>query len=64
MARALVATTLRVVLAVAIGLGAAAGLAAFRGGEFGAQFKVSLWAVGCVMLLLTLFSFSPSTRPR
>jgi len=58
----LVSTVLGVVLAVAIGVAAAAGLAAFRGGQFSEQFKISLWVVGCIMLLLTIFSFSPSTR--
>ena len=48
--------------AVVIGVGAAAGLAAFRGGDFGDEFRVSLWIVGCLMLLLTVFSLSPSTR--
>jgi hypothetical protein len=62
MIRALVATALSVVLAVAIGLAAAAGLAALRGGGFSDQFRVSLWIVGCLMLLLSIFSFSPSTR--
>jgi hypothetical protein len=62
MARPLRATAVRVLLAVAIGLAAAAGLAAFRGGVFGDQFRTSLWIVGCVMLLLSVCSFSPSTR--
>ena len=57
-----VSTAFSVVLAVAIGLAAAAGLAALRGGEFSDQFRLSLWIVGCLMLLLTVFSFSPSTR--
>ena len=30
--------------------------------DFGDEFQVSLWIVGCLMLLLTVFSFSPSTR--
>jgi hypothetical protein len=62
MNRAVVSTALSVMLALVIGVGAAAGLAAFRGGEFSREFRISLWIVGCLMLLLTLFSFSPSTR--
>jgi hypothetical protein len=60
--RALVSTALSVIVAMAIGVGAAAGLAAFRGGDFSDEFRISLWIVGCLMLLLTMFSFSPSTR--
>lgn len=48
--------------ALVIGVAAAAGLAGFRGGQFEDQFKNSLWIVGCLMLLMTIFSFSPSTR--
>ncbi len=62
MARSLLATAVRVILGVAVGVAAAAALAAFRGGEFFDQFGISLWIVGCVMLLLAVFSFSPSTR--
>ena len=62
MTRALVSTALSVMIALVIGVGAAAGLAALRGGQFSSEFKLSLWIVGCVMLLLTVFSFSPSTR--
>ncbi len=62
MVRALLATGLRVVLAVAIGVAAAAGLALFRGGEFSQQFRISLWVVGCLMIGMAVFSFSPSTR--
>jgi hypothetical protein len=62
MARALGATFLSVGLAVLIGVVGAAGLAAFRGGQFSEEFRESLWIVGCPMLLLTIFSFSPSTR--
>src|SRR3954451_6228022 len=62
MARALVATFLSVALAVLIGVVAAVGLAAFRRGNFRDEFENSLWIVGCLMLLLTVFSFSPSTR--
>jgi hypothetical protein len=62
MTRVVVGTSIRVVLGVAIGVAAAAGLAAFRGGQFSDQFKISLWIVGCLMLVLTVFSFSPSTR--
>ena len=62
MFRSLASSALALVLAVAIGVAAAAGLAALRGGEFSDEFKNSLWIVGCLMLLLTLFSFSPSTR--
>jgi hypothetical protein len=47
---------------VAIGVAAAAGLAAFRGGPFSNQFRISLWIVGCLMLVLTISSLSPSTR--
>src|SRR3954454_15877960 len=60
--RTLVTTFLSVVLALIIGVCAAAGLAAFRGGQFSVEFAHSLWIVGCLMLLLTMFSFSPSTR--
>jgi len=60
--RALVGASVSVALALVIGVGAAAGLAAFRGGQFGNEFGNSLWIVGCLMLLLTLFSYSPSTR--
>jgi hypothetical protein len=53
---------LRVVLAVAIGVAAAAGLAGIRGGVYSEQFRVSLWVVGCLMILMAIFSYSPSTR--
>ena len=49
-------------LALIIGIAAAAGLAAFRGGQFSSEFKTSLWIVGCLILLLSIFSISPSTR--
>ena len=62
MIRALVSTAVSVMVALVIGVGAAVGLAAFRGGKFGDEFRNSLWAVGCLTLLLTVFSFSPSTR--
>jgi hypothetical protein len=62
MARALVVTVLEVVVALMIGVIAAVGLAAFRGGQFSDEFGNSLWIVGCLMLLMTVFSFSPSTR--
>lgn len=62
MRRALVSTGLGVILTAVIGVAAAAALAAFRGGQFSDQFKISLWIVGCLMLVLTVFSFSPSTR--
>ena len=62
MIRALVSTALSVMLAVVIGVGTAAGFAALRGGDFSDEFRISLWIVGCLMLLLTVFSFSPSTR--
>jgi hypothetical protein len=62
MRRALVSTVVNVLLAVAIGVAAAAGLAAFRGGRFASEFDVSLWIVGGVTLLLAVCSFSPSTR--
>lgn len=62
MARALVSMGLSVALAISLGVAAAAGLAAFRGGEFGDQFRISLWIVGCLMLLMAILSFSPSTR--
>ena len=62
MTRAVVSTGLRVVLGVAIGVVAAAGLAAFRGGQFSDQFRTSLWIVGSLMLVLTISSLSPSTR--
>jgi hypothetical protein len=61
-ARTLVRTGLRVVLTVAIGVAAAAGLAVARGGELGGQFRASLWIVGCLMVGMTIFSGSPSTR--
>ena len=51
-----------VVIAVVVGIAVAAGLAAFRGGEFGHEVENSLWIVGAFMLLLAVFSFSPSTR--
>lgn len=50
------------VLGAALGLVAAAALAAVRGGPFGDQFRTSLWIVGCLMLVLTISSLSPSTR--
>lgn len=62
MTRALTLKGLSVVLAVAIGVVAAAGLAAIQGGPFGYQFRTSLWIVGCLMLVLTIASLSPSTR--
>jgi len=62
MARALVWMGLRVVLAVAIGVAASAGLAVVRGGQFGDQVRTSLWVVGCLMILMAVFSLSPSTR--
>ena len=62
MIRALLSTALSVTVALVIGVAVAAGLAAFRGGQFSREFRVSLWIVGCLMLLLTLFSYSPSTR--
>jgi hypothetical protein len=62
MIRSLASTFLSVMLALAVGVVAAAGLAAFRGGIFSHEFTNSLWIVGCLMLLLTIFSFSPSTR--
>jgi hypothetical protein len=60
--RALGSTLIRAILALAAGVAAAAGLAAFRGGRFAGEFEVSLWIVGCVMLLLAVCSFSPTTR--
>ena len=51
----------RDLLAVAQRLGSS-GPRSPRGGEFSGQFRVSLWIVGCPMLVLTVFSFSPSTR--
>ncbi len=62
MIRALASTAVSVMLATALGVATAAGLAALRGGQFDAEFTNSLWIVGCLMLLLTIFSFSPSTR--
>ena len=62
MIRALVSTAVSVMVALVIGVGAAVGLAALRGGEFGDEFRISLWVVGCLMLVLTIISFSPSTR--
>jgi hypothetical protein len=62
MTRAVVWTGVRVVLSVAIGVAAAAGLAALRGGPFSDQFRTSLWIVGGLMLVLTISSLSPSTR--
>ncbi len=50
------------VLAVAIGVAASAGLALIRGGEFSGPFRVLLWVVGSLMLLMATFSASPSTR--
>jgi len=60
--RPLLSTLVRVLAAVLVGVAFAAGLAAFRGGEFGAEFKTSVWIVGCLMLLAAVFSVSPSTR--
>jgi hypothetical protein len=57
-----VATVANLALAVAIGITAAAGLALLRGGEVGHELRVSLWAVGALMLLAAVFSFSPSNR--
>ncbi len=62
MIRALVSTALSVLLATALGVAAAAGLAVLRGGQFDDEFTSSLWIVGCLMLLMTISSFSPSTR--
>src|SRR4051812_21077359 len=62
MTRTLVWTGLSVILALIIGVISALGLAAFRGGQFSHEFTNLLWIVGCLMLLLTIFSFSPSTR--
>ena len=45
-----------------VGVAVAAALGAFRGGVFGHEFENSLWIVGSFMLLLAVFSFSPTTR--
>jgi len=48
-----------------VGVAVAAALGAFRGGEFGHEFENSLLIVGSfmlLMLLLAVFSFSPTTR--
>jgi len=60
--RALLSTVVEVVIAVIAGVLVAAGLGAVRGGEYGREFENSLWIVGAFMLLLAVFSFSPSTR--
>ena len=60
--RVLASTGLRVMLALIIGVAAAAGLAALRGGQFSQEFTNSIWIVGCLLLLMTIFSLSPSTR--
>jgi len=60
--RVLVSTGLRVLIGLAVGVAAAAGLAAFRGGEFSHEFRISLWIVGCLMLGMAVVSLSPSTR--
>jgi len=60
--RTLVATGLRVLIALAVGVAAAAGLAALRGGEFSHEIRISLWIVGCLMLGMAVASLSPSTR--
>jgi hypothetical protein len=61
-ARALLFTTANVVIAIVVGLVAAVAVAALRGGSFGHELGSSLWIVGALMLLVALFSFSPSTR--
>jgi hypothetical protein len=60
--RAVASTGLEVVFALIIGVTAAAGLAAVRGGQFSQEFTNSLWIVGGLMLLMAIFSLSPSTR--
>jgi hypothetical protein len=60
--RALVSTTANVVIAVLVGVVASFVVAVLRGGSFGHELGSSLWIVGALMLLVALFSFSPSTR--
>ena len=60
--RVVASTGIDVMLALIIGVIAAAGLAAVRGGQFSQEFTNSLWIVGCLVLLMTLVSLSPSTR--
>jgi len=58
----MLSVVLSVVVAVLSGIGAALALAVLRGGDFGHELGSSLWIVGALMLLIALFSFSPSTR--
>ena len=60
--RVLLSTVIDVGAAVAMGVAAAAALAAFRGGTFQQEFGNSLWIAAALMLLVALFSFSPSAR--
>jgi len=60
--RALLSAAVEVGVAVVAGIAVAAALGAFRGGNFGHEFENSLWIVGAFMLLLAVFSFSPTTR--
>jgi len=60
--RTFLSTAVELAVAVGAGIVVATGLAAFRGGDFGREFENSLWIVGAFMLLLAVFSFSPSTR--
>jgi hypothetical protein len=60
--RAVLTTLVEVGIAVLAGIAVAAALGAFRGGDFNHEFENSLWIVGAFMLLLAVFSFSPSAR--
>lgn len=62
MERTLLSAAARVVFTVALGLGAAIGLAALRGGRFGHEIENSLWIVAAIMIALAGFSVSPSSR--
>lgn len=55
-------TGLSTIAAVVVGVAAAAGLAALRGGQFSHEWRVSLWIVGSLMLAMAVASLSPSTR--
>jgi Na+-translocating ferredoxin:NAD+ oxidoreductase RnfD subunit len=62
MTRVLFRLGTRVLIALAVGVAAAAGLAALRGGEFSHEIRISLWIVGGLMLGMAVASLSPSTR--
>ena len=60
--RALVASALWVTVTVLAGVGAAAGLALLRGGDFDHELGLTLWAVGALMLIVGVIGYSPSVQ--